>query len=80
MLLALSKAKEHRQHMHVCTVIVRFLNLRHRVSHVRVKRSVKSSLLFAEVTLDDSDSLRWKVKNLDPIDSILFRPSQHDEH
>lgn len=33
---------------------------------------VVSSLLFVEVASDNGDDLRWKVKNLDPIDGVVF--------
>ena len=65
--------------MHVCTVVVRPLNLRHRVHHLDFERVVEPSLLLAKVTLDDNDGLRWKVKNLNPVYCVVFGPSQHDE-
>ena len=66
--------------MYVCPVIIRLLNLRHRVRHLGFEGAIEPPLLLAEVTLDDGDGLGWEVKNLDPIDGIFFRPSQHDEH
>jgi len=70
--LTLAKAEEQSQHMNVCTVVVRPLNLRHCVHHLVLERIIESSLLFAKVTLDDSDGLRRKVENLDSVDGVVF--------
>ena len=65
--------------MHICPVVVRPLNLRHCVPHLEFERAVEPPFLLAEVALDDGDSFWWEVENLDPIDGIVFRPSQHNE-
>lgn len=75
----MAKTEEQGQHMYICTVIVRLLNLRHRVYHLGFERSVESSFLPTEVTLDDGDSFGGKVKNPDPVYGVFFRPSQHNE-
>jgi hypothetical protein len=38
---------------------------------------IESSLAFVEFTFDDKNGLRWKVENLDPVDCVIFRSSQH---
>lgn len=58
--------------MDVCTIVVRPLNLRHRIHHLLFESSVESSFLLAKVTLYDSDGLRRKVENLDPVDGVVF--------
>ena len=58
--------------MHVRTVVVRPLNLFHRVHHLDFESIIVPSLLLAKVALDDNDGLRWKVENLDPVDCVVF--------
>jgi len=58
--------------MDICTVVVRPLNFRHRVHHLVLERIVESPLLLAKVTLNDSDGLRRKVKNLDPVNGVVL--------
>jgi hypothetical protein len=70
--LTLAKAEEQCQRVHVCTVTASPLNLLHFFNHLDLQGIVKSSLLFAKVTFDNSDGLRWKIKNLDPVDGVIF--------
>lgn len=74
----MAKAEEHGKHVDICP-IVRPLNLRHRVRHLELEGTVEPSLLFAKVAFDDDDRFRWEVKNLDSVDGVVLRPSQHDE-
>jgi hypothetical protein len=78
-LLTLAKAEEHGKHVDICTIIFCPLNLRHRVRHLELEGTVEPSLLFAKVALHDRDRLRWKVKNLDSVDGVILRPSQHNK-
>ena len=71
-LLTLAEAEEQRQHMNICAIVVRPLDLGHCVHHLGFERSIESSLLPAKVTLDDNDGLRWKVENLDTVDCVVF--------
>ena len=65
--------------MNICPIVVRLLNLRHCVSHLDFERAVEPPLLLTEVTLDNGYGLEWEVENLNPVDGIVFRPSQHNE-
>ena len=71
-LLTLAEAEEQRQHMNICAIVVRPLDLGHCVHHLGFERSIESSLLPAKVTLDDGDSLGRKVQNPNPIDGVFF--------